>query len=231
MSVRGLALGAALVLTLSGCSMPDATPSTPPAGLTVLALGDSYTIGEGVAPDQTWPVRMAAALRADGTPVADPLVIAQTGWTTDELDAGIDARAAEMRVPYDLVTLLIGVNDQYRGRTASEVRTRFRDLLARAVAFAGGDAGRVVVVSIPDWGVTPFAASRDAEAIAQAIDAVNAVARDEAARAGAAFVDITPLSRTQGSLVVGDDLHPTGEAYAAWTARIVPVARAALAPL
>jgi lysophospholipase L1-like esterase len=203
-----------------------------------LALGDSYTIGEGVAPADRWPHLLAAALRAEGVPLQDPAIVAVTGWTTDELAAGLDAaevddpaRGAEGRVagPYDLVTLLIGVNNQYRGRDLANYRTEFRALLVRAVAFAGGEAGRVVVLSIPDWGVTPFARDRDRAQIAEAIDAFNAAAREEARAAGARWVDVTPVSRTQGARVVDDGLHPDGAAYAAWTALALPEARAALA--
>ncbi|MDX1421232.1 MAG: GDSL-type esterase/lipase family protein, partial [Rubricoccaceae bacterium] len=175
-------------------------------------------------------------LRAEGVPLQDPEVVAVTGWTTDELAGGLDAAEAEGRVQgrYALVTLLVGVNNQYRGRDLDGYRDELRTLLARAVAFAGGEASRVVVVSIPDWGVTPFAARtpsgavRDRDAIAQAIDAFNAVAREEAAAVGARWVDITPLSRTQGAQVVDDALHPDGAAYAAWTDLVLPAARAAL---
>ena len=128
-----------------------------PDRLRFLALGDSYTIGEAVPPEARWPVLLADALRAHGFPFAAPTIIAQTGWTTDELSAAIDR--ADPQGPYDLVTLLIGVNNQYRGGSVAEYRTEFRALLHRAIGFAGGTAGRVVVVSIPDWSVTPFAAN------------------------------------------------------------------------
>ncbi|HEU0013481.1 MAG TPA: GDSL-type esterase/lipase family protein, partial [Longimicrobium sp.] len=134
-----------------------------------LALGDSYTIGEAVAEAERWPVRLAALLRERGMDVADPEIIARTGWTTDELSAAIDER--DPQGPYALVSLLIGVNNQYRGRSADEYRGEFAALLRRAIAFAGGDAGRVIVLSIPDWGVTPFAEGRDRAAIAAEIDA------------------------------------------------------------
>jgi lysophospholipase L1-like esterase len=196
------------------------------APLRFLALGDSYTVGEGVEPAERWPAQLAAALRADGLRLADPEIVAVTGWTTDELDAGIDA--ARPTGPFDLVTLLIGVNDQYRGRSPDAYRPALRALLGRALGFAAGRPGRVLLLSIPDWGATPFAADRDRAAIAHAIDAFNAVGREEAARAGVAFVDLTPLSRTQGALVVADRLHPSGEAYAAWAAEVLSAARAAV---
>ena len=202
-----------------------------PDRLRFLALGDSYTIGEAVPPEARWPVLLADALRARGFPFAAPTIIAQTGWTTDELSAAIDR--ADPRGPYDLVTLLIGVNDQYRGGSVKEYRTEFRALLHCAIGFAGGTAGRVVVVSIPDWSVTPFAAGdlRSPQQIAKRIDAFNAAAAEEAGQAGVPFVDITPVSRTAAadrSLVAEDGLHPAPPMYVAWTERIVPVALEAL---
>jgi lysophospholipase L1-like esterase len=180
-----------------------------------LALGDSYTIGEGVDPAERWPERVVALLRARGTNVGDPEIIARTGWTTDELAAGIAAAAP--RGPYDLVSLLIGVNNQFRGRDAAEYRAQFRALLAQSVAFAGGVARRVVVVSIPDWGVTPCAEGRDRAAIGAEIDWFNAIGREEAASAGARFVDITPVSREMGEdWVASDGLHPSARQYQRW---------------
>jgi len=127
------------------------------------------------------------------------------------------------------VTLLIGVNNQYRGRSVDEYRTQFRALLVRAVEFGGAVASRVIVVSIPDWGVTPFArkSGRDGKTIAIEIDALNAIARDEVARVGAHFVDVTPVSRRakgEPELIVGDELHPSASMYELWTRLVLPVA-------
>jgi lysophospholipase L1-like esterase len=191
-----------------------------------LALGDSYTIGEGVAPSERWPSRVADRLRARGLEVGQPEVVAVTGWTTDELAAGIEA--ADLGPPYDAVTLLIGVNNQYRGGDLEIYRREHAGLLRRAVAFAGGDTSRVVAVSFPDWGVTPFAADRDAAQIALEVDAFNGAARATALEAGVAWVDITPTSRTQGDLVAADRLHPSADAYAAWAERIAPALERAL---
>lgn len=194
-----------------------------------LALGDSYTVGEGVDLDERWPVQLAARLRAEGVPLDDPTIIATTGWTTDELAAGI-ARAKPTG-PYDLVSLLIGVNNQYRGRDLDEYRQEFAALLGQAVAFAGGDPRRVIVVSIPDWGVTPFAASRHRERVTGEINAFNAVNAGEAARLGARYVDITPLSRQAAAdrtLLAGDGLHPSGKMYTAWTELMLPEAMEAV---
>lgn len=190
-----------------------------------LALGDSYSIGEGVPEAGRWPVQLAARLRAEGIALEDPLVVATTGWTTDELSAAMDATA--FAPPYDLVTLLIGVNNQYRGRSAEDYRGEFRRMLGRAIDLAGGRAGRTLVLSIPDWSVTPFAASsgRDLAQIASELDVYNAIAADEAKAAGARWVDITGISRQNPQLLVEDGLHPSAAQYALWMEAALPDAR------
>lgn len=200
-------------------------------GLSYLALGDSYTIGEGVAADARWTHQLAAALRDAGIALHDPRTIAMTGWTTDELDAAIDAEAPAS--DYDLVTLLIGVNNQYRGRDLDNYATEFERLLARAIGFAGGRPERVVVLSIPDWGSTRFGAGsgRDLAQVSAELDAYNASARAVCARHGVAFVDITPLSRECGgdeSMLAADGLHPGPAMYARWAQLAQPAVRAAL---
>jgi lysophospholipase L1-like esterase len=191
-----------------------------------LALGDSYTIGESVAPKERWPVQLAALVRARGVPLGDPAIIAATGWTTDELAAGIDH--ANPQGTYDLVSLLIGVNNQYRGRGQAEYRGQFAALLQRANAFARGDAAHVIVLSIPDWGVTSFAhnSGRNPATIAAEIDGFNAINREEAERAGAHYIDVTPVSRQAAndlSLIADDGLHPSGRMYAEWAQLTLPV--------
>jgi lysophospholipase L1-like esterase/phosphohistidine phosphatase SixA len=200
-----------------------------PATKRFLALGDSYTIGESVVAAERWPVQLAAALHSKGVEVGEPQIIAKTGWTTDELNAAIDA--AKPEGTYDLVTLLIGVNNQYRGRDAEQYRREFAALLRRAIGFAGGKAGQVVVVSIPDWGVTPFAKGRDRAKIAREIDQFNAINREEAAGAGARYADVTPISRrapAEPNLVAGDGLHPSAAMYTEWVGVILPEALAAM---
>lgn len=199
-----------------------------PQELRYLALGDSYTIGEGVPESGRWPVQLTRALRNDGIPMADPRLIAQTGWTTDELDAAIDT--ALVFPEYDLVSLLVGVNNQYRGRDAADYRVQFTGLLERAIGFAQGRRERVLVLSIPDWGVTPFARglARDVQQVAREIDAFNAVALDTCMRRGVVFVDITAVSRQRGEepeMLVDDGLHPSASMYAEWTRLALPAVR------
>lgn len=200
-----------------------------------LALGDSYTIGEGVAPDGRWPVQLAAGLQRAGVAIAPPRIVATTGWTTDELDAGIDAAHAEAPIGtgHALVSLLIGVNNQYRGLPVDDYARQFDALLRRAAGFAGGDATRVLVLAIPDWGVTPFATaqSRDPSLVAAQLDQFNAAARAITERVGAFWIDIAPVSRLRGAeatMLVEDGLHPSADMYALWAALALPAARSIL---
>jgi lysophospholipase L1-like esterase len=222
--MRKAAVTAALSL------LAGASTAAPPAAR-YLALGDSYTIGEAVAAGGRWPVQLAALLRQGGAAVGEPEIVARTGWTTTELGAGIDAAAPHG--PFALVSLLIGVNDQYRGGRPEDYRAGFAAMLRRAIAFAGGEPGRVVVLSIPDWSVTPFAVGggHDLARIAREIRQFNAINREEAVRAGARYVDVTPVSeRALGdrSLLAGDGLHPSAAMYAEWARLALPAARAAL---
>ena len=202
------------------------------AQLSYLALGDSYTIGEGVDAAGRWPVQLAAALRTHGIDLADPRILATTGWTTDELWAAMDA--AEPLGAWDFVSLLIGVNNQYRGRSVDDYVGEFHRLLRRAIALAGDRVDRVLVLSIPDWGVTPFAfaSGRDRQAIAADLDAYNAAARDLCEAHGVAFVDITGISRDRGGtaeMLADDGLHPSASQYARWAGAALPVAMGLLA--
>ncbi|HYU30746.1 MAG TPA: SGNH/GDSL hydrolase family protein [Thermoanaerobaculia bacterium] len=199
--------------------------------LRYLALGDSYTIGEGVPPRDRWPVQLAGLLRQRGIVVGEPQIIARTGWTVADLAAGIDAAAP--RGPFDLVTLLIGVNDQYQGADAEAYRPGLARMLSRAVALAGGDPRRVVVLSIPDWGVTPFAreTGRDPARISSEIERFNAVDRQEAIKAKVLFVDVTPVSRrvaSEPSLLASDGLHYAGAMYGEWARLALPAAAEAI---
>lgn len=195
--------------------------------LNYLALGDSYTIGESVPEGGCWPMQVAAALRERGVTIGQPRIIATTGWSTDELSAAMDT--AEPLGAWDLVSLLIGVNNQYRGRDVADYAREFAALLERAIALTGGRAHRVLVLSIPDWGVTPFgqASGRDTALIAAELDAYNAAASGLCAARGVAFVDITSVSRASGAHpdgVATDGLHPSPTMYGAWARLALPVA-------
>ncbi len=223
-------LGVIILLVLAACTTnPEnsVTNTQDARSAGYLALGDSYTIGESVEVHERWPVGLARALENSGFELIEVQIVARSGWTTSELDEGIDD--AEPQGPFDLVSLLIGVNNQFRGLDIEDYRADVIELLDRAIGFAGGDPSRVVVVSIPDWGATPFGGSHDSQKVAAEIDAFNAVGEREAGRAGVHWVDITAISRRDApGLVAEDGLHPSGAQYEAWVELILPVALAAL---
>jgi lysophospholipase L1-like esterase len=196
-----------------------------------LALGDSYTIGEGVAETERWPAQLARRLRDRGVDVDELTIIAQTGWTTAELATAVACE--EPLGVYDLVSLLIGVNNQYRGLSQESYRQEFVALLEQAIACAGGDSNRVIVLSIPDWGVTPFAAeqNRPANVVAAEIEDFNVINREEAARHGVHYVDVTATSRQAShdlSWLAADGLHPSAKMYTKWAELALAPARRAL---
>lgn len=204
-------------------------PSGSTAAISFLSLGDSYTIGESVPDTDRWSVQMAQMLRKEGYDVGVPDIIARTGWTTAELADAITASGNNKR--YDLVSLLIGVNNQYRGQSVERFRTEFRDLLATSVKYANGRKDRVFVLSIPDWGVSPFGSSRDRAKIANEIDAFNAVAKEESQKAGVLYIDITPISRSglgKPEMFAADGLHFSGKMYAQWAMEAVKEVKALL---
>jgi lysophospholipase L1-like esterase len=214
-----MSLSLAAVMLAAGAATAEAKPR-------FLALGDSYTIGEGVSADGRWPNQLAAALQLDA-----PGIVARTGWTTDELSAAMDAHT--FHPPYALVTLLIGVNNQYRGRDLANYRTEFTRLLQRAIELAGGRPQHVIVVSIPDWGVTRFghASGRDLVKTAREIDAYNAANAQIATMLQVRYADVTAISRNGGDrpdMLVDDGLHPSAAMYTRWLEVIAPLARAAL---
>lgn len=193
---------------------------------TFLSLGDSYTIGESVDASARWSVQLAGMLRKEGVDMADPDIIARTGWTTAELQEAI--KASGNKKTYDLVSLLIGVNNQYRGQSQDRYRTEFQALLQAAIQFANNKASRVVVLSIPDWGTSPFAQGRDQKQIASEIDAFNAIAQQECKKSGVAYVDITPLSRkaaNDNSQFASDGLHYSGKQMQQWAESALPVVK------
>ena len=182
-----------------------------------LALGDSYTIGESVDAAMRWPNQLVAALNRSGLEFEQPEIVAKTGWTTDELLTALDQ--ASLAASYDYVSLLIGVNNQYRGRSVASFEPEFTALLERAISYSNRKANGVFVVSIPDWGVMPFAEGRDARKIALEIDTYNKSIERICKIYGVRFFDITEISRKASetpSFVASDGLHPSGEMYAAW---------------
>ena len=200
------------------------------ASLRYLALGDSYTIGEALAVEDSWPMQWAHALRADGIDVADPGIIAKTGWTTDELSEALDEAESSSTIapPYDLVSLSIGVNNQYRGRSPDNYREEFSALLKRAIGYAGKKTSRIFVLSIPDWGITEFGkkSGRDAIQIARELDIYNQINREVSKQAGVHWVDISSITRETGAdakFYAEDGLHPSRALYALWVKELLKI--------
>jgi lysophospholipase L1-like esterase len=186
-----------------------------------LALGDSYTIGEGVPIYENFPYQTVQLLRKAGYSLYAAEIVAKTGWTTDELQAGI--AGSRLLAQYDLVSLLIGVNNQYRGRSIQEYTQQFEALLQQAISFAGKQASQVFVLSIPDWGATPFAKDKNSATIAHEIDAFNAVNRMLAEKYAVNYLDITPgtrLAASDTSLLTADQLHYSGKEHARWALKL-----------
>jgi len=188
-----------------------------------LALGDSYTIGQGVTMAESFPAQTANGLKLSGINTGLPDYIATTGWTTNNLDAAIRAKNPGM---YDVVSLLIGVNDQYQRQDTAGYRQRFTGLLTKAIELANGKNTHVFVLSIPDYSVTPFAAGYDTAQIRKEIDWFNAINKNVTAQFNCPYLDITPSTReaaTDRSLIAGDGLHPSGLEYSRWANRLVPM--------
>ncbi|TCD12793.1 SGNH/GDSL hydrolase family protein [Pedobacter frigidisoli] len=212
---------------------PETIHNIPSSGnkITYLALGDSYTIGESVKQAESFPYQLQSLLKDKNIDVAAPKIIATTGWTTDELQRAI--KTENLNQTFSFVTLLIGVNNQYRGYPISTYKKEFSELLQKAIAFANGDITRVFVVSIPDWGATPFGknSGKNPQAIASEIDAFNAANQEIALAAGVSYTNITPASRnatTDPSLVANDGLHPSGKMYSEWASALLPKVSAIL---
>lgn len=186
-----------------------------------LALGDSYTIGEQVRIDESFPYQTVQLLRKANLPFYAPEIIATTGWRTDELNQAIDE--AILLPVYDFVSLLIGVNNQYQGRSVDEFRGHFRVLLEKAIVRAGGEANHVIVLSIPDWGVTPFAMDKPSEKIRSDIDMYNFICQAESEYFQTHFIDITSSQREDGNkadFLAQDQLHPSGKEYLKWAQQL-----------
>lgn len=191
---------------------------------TYLALGDSYTIGEQVPIHHSFPYQAAKLLNKKSIDVADPVIIATTGWTTDELATSIQEH--NIKDKFSFVSLLIGVNNQYRGRSVENYKLGFTQLLTQAIAFAGDNAQHVFVLSIPDWGVTPFAEGKNRNQVAMEIDAYNAACKEIAIAHKCHYIEITGSTRQHGQdkeYLAGDGLHPSGMEYAIWAEKLADV--------
>lgn len=214
------------ICTLMACKhesleMINTLPPTIPDTLSYLALGDSYTIGQGVLPNERYPNLLADTLEQLGIPMHKPQIIAQTGWTTANLITAINN--AQINTTFDFVSLLIGVNNQYQHKPIAEYQQQFEQLLQKAIVFANNDTSKVVVLSIPDYGYTPFGQANQATISAQ-IAEFNAINKAIANAYGVQYFDITPISQQallQPNLVATDELHPSGEMYKQWVALMI----------
>lgn len=234
-----LSLGVALIIMffVSACSKESASyrgASSIPIDSnsrpkTYLALGDSYTIGQSVTAEQRFPYHTVRQLIDREVTMNQANIIAATGWTTGSLLNALTSNPPSKN--YDFVSLLIGVNNQYQGRSTDEYRVQFTELLSKAIGYAGGRSNRVFVLSIPDYSVTPFAKNSDTARITREIDTFNIINRQISAQYGAAYIDITAISRqakTDPTLTASDGLHPSGKQYERWSILLAPVMKASL---
>ncbi len=221
-----LAIISVFIILLSSCDDDEMIPpqENPISMDTInyLALGDSYTIGTSLEDEgDRYPVKISDQLNADGYPCHPPVIIAQNGWTTGDL---LNATASfTPDSTFDLVSLLIGVNNQYQNKSIEEYAKEFETLLVQAIQYAGDDTNNVFVVSIPDYGVTPFG-SDNAETIAKEIDQFNNVNREITESYGISYFYITDISRLAADnpgLIANDDLHPSGKMYELWVADFI----------
>jgi len=235
---RNLVLLSSIIIfmfTAIACKDPLRPPTLPPdlsdsESYTLLALGDSYTIGQSVATEERWPNQLAQQLRTSKHKLQEPVILARTGWTTTNLIQALESPS--LNPPYDVVTLLIGVNDQYQGKSLDSYRQGFSYLLHQAIKLANRDSSRVIVLSIPDYSVTPFAKYNNPERIRKELDQFNTLNQQLALAAGVSYVDITPISRlaaTDPSWLAPDELHPSGKMYAEWVKLILPIVEEILA--
>ena len=210
-----------LIITMLSCNsienqnniIPDMNLNNPKRAF--LALGDSYTIGESVDEKDRWSRQLIDLLKIKFNFTKHDIV-ARTGWTTSELTQAIEAK--KLTEQYEMVSLLIGVNNQYRGQSLDSYRVEFRNLLNKSIKFAKDDAKKVIVLSIPDWGKTPFAKGQDTQKIASEIDAFNNVAKEECKKLNIVFIDITEITRknTDTSMFAIDGLHYSGKVHRLW---------------
>ena len=222
MIIKTLHLVILLLLSLS-CKMKDEAikPAKPVEPIRYLALGDSYTIGESVASDQNFPAQLVDSLKASGVTVSSYKIIAQTGWTTTNLKLAVEA--STLKDTFNLVSLLIGVNNQYQGKSIGLYEQEFVELAERAIQFAGGKKDHVFVVSIPDYGYTPFGKNNQMT-ISSEIDLYNSINKRLSDSLRLKYYNITPISRrglSEPDLVAGDGLHPSAKMYKEWVKLIL----------
>jgi lysophospholipase L1-like esterase len=196
---------------------------------TYLALGDSYTIGEKVPSEENFPNQVVSILRMKGFDFATPRIVARTGWTTEELQLGINK--SKLAKHYDFVSLLIGVNNQYRGREASDYIQEFEFVLKQALKFAGNNPRRLIVLSIPDWSSTPFCKGEDRQKVALQIDEYNKINKQVANKYRVHYINITPGTRQAANdteLLAEDGLHPSGKEYKKWAVDVAAIIKSEL---
>ncbi|MBL0355643.1 MAG: SGNH/GDSL hydrolase family protein [Chitinophagaceae bacterium] len=245
--IKPIACYICLLSLLPGCSKPDTragfvtsspvVPSNPTVVLpdttvtrTYLALGDSYTIGQSVAFTERFPVQTVALLGSQSIKFNQPEIIAQTGWTTGDLLSKLNNNPPSKSI-YDIVSLLIGVNNQYQHRTQDEYRQQFIILLERSILYTGNNKRKVFVLSIPDYSVTPYASGSDRDLIARQIDSFNVINKTISQQYQVNYLDITGdtrLASTNLSLIAGDGLHPSGAGYTVWAAKLAPMIKLVL---
>lgn len=222
----------ALIFTICACQPQQTemipTPATAITPKSYLALGDSYTIGQGVSATERFPAQTAQWLQQRGIIIGTLTYIATTGWTTTNLQNALNNQNP---APHDVVTLLIGVNDQYQTRDTTGYRQRFTVLLQRSIELARGKKENVVVLSIPDYSVTPFASFNDTARIRRELDLFNAINKEVTLSHRISYLDITPSTRdarTNPALIATDGLHPSGLEYRKWAERLGPLLEASL---
>ncbi|MCP9290408.1 SGNH/GDSL hydrolase family protein [Gracilimonas sediminicola] len=219
-------------LLLSNCDTKvKKTASESAEPISYLALGDSYTIGTGIEQENNYPNQLADSLATLGFQMDTTLIIATNGWTTADLKNGIAEHNPSS--DFDLVSLLIGVNNQYQWLDIELYKAEFRELLEQAIGFAGGDSRKVFVISIPNYGVTPFAQSKEPETIRRKISEYNSIAEDISGEYGITFINITPISEMAEedlSLLAPDELHPSTKMYSMWVEEMLPTVTHILEP-
>lgn len=209
----------------------DTTENQETKGITYLALGDSYTIGTAINPENSYPNQLSDTLSARGYEVAETQIIATNGWTTTDLKEGIDK--VDPDSDFDMVSLLIGVNNQYQGKDIELYKEEFRELLEEAIEFAKGNPENVFVISIPNYGVTPFASSRNQDKIRAELQNYDHIAEEISGEYDIPFINITPISELAAndlSLLATDKLHPSAKMYSMWIGELLPTVTKIIEP-